>query len=271
MTQFLSQSDRSFHYQCSAKVFKRAGRQFSERAFSALCSMIKKALTTVISAFYQHLFAYFCDGYLFDSSLFICRTIGYAQVNAKLRLFFGKKIFFLFGSLKGQGANFKILWKRQGAKKKGQGEHPAKSARQITDYVGADTRVDAAEWTGAGRLVPLAPNIAAGPVSEGHRVTDGVPADAEGARQQLPSLSGAHHLWVTPYRPCLGLIICESPPTAPVWGSSCVSHPLPPLSRTHHLWVTRYRPCLGLIICESPPNTPLWWFDYCQHENNLIC
>ena len=40
--------------QCSAQVFKRAGRQFSKRAFSAQCSMIKKALTTVISIFYQH-------------------------------------------------------------------------------------------------------------------------------------------------------------------------------------------------------------------------
>ena len=35
--------------QCSAQVFKRAGRQFSKRAFSAQCSMIKKALTTVIT------------------------------------------------------------------------------------------------------------------------------------------------------------------------------------------------------------------------------
>ena len=33
--------------QCPAQVFKRAGRQFSKRAFSALCSMIKKARTTV--------------------------------------------------------------------------------------------------------------------------------------------------------------------------------------------------------------------------------
>ena len=38
--------------QCSAQVFKRAGHQFSKRAFSAPCSMIKKPPTTVISAFY---------------------------------------------------------------------------------------------------------------------------------------------------------------------------------------------------------------------------
>ena len=75
--------------QYSDQVFKRAGRQFSKTAFSARCSMIKKALTTVISAFYQHFYDYFCDGHLFDSSLFICLTIGY-----KLLLFLGKKIFF---------------------------------------------------------------------------------------------------------------------------------------------------------------------------------
>ena len=63
--------------QCSAQVFKRAGRQFSKRAFSARCSMIKKALTTVISTFYQHFDDYFCDGHLFDSRLFIFLTIGY--------------------------------------------------------------------------------------------------------------------------------------------------------------------------------------------------
>ena len=82
--------------QCSAKVFKRAGLQFSKRAFSAWCLMIKKALTTVISTFYQiniffffffffffflffyqHFDDYFYDGHLFDSSLFICLTIGY--------------------------------------------------------------------------------------------------------------------------------------------------------------------------------------------------
>ena len=57
--------------QWSAQVFKRAGRQSSKRAFSARLSMIKKTLTTVISAFYQHFYDYFCDGHLFDSSLFI--------------------------------------------------------------------------------------------------------------------------------------------------------------------------------------------------------
>ena len=53
-----------------------AGRQFSKRTFSTQCS-IKKALTTVISTFYQHFDDYFCDGHLFDGSLFICLTIGY--------------------------------------------------------------------------------------------------------------------------------------------------------------------------------------------------
>ena len=67
----------SFPTQCSAQVFKRAGIQFSKRAFSARCSMIKKALKTVISTFYQHFDDYFYDGHLFDSSLFICLTIGY--------------------------------------------------------------------------------------------------------------------------------------------------------------------------------------------------
>ena len=62
---------------CSVQVFKRAGRQFSKRAFSGPCSMIKKALTTVISSFYQHFDDYFCDGYLFDDSLFICLAIDY--------------------------------------------------------------------------------------------------------------------------------------------------------------------------------------------------
>ena len=38
--------------QCSVQVFKRAGRQFSKKAFSARCWTIKKALvTTVVSAF----------------------------------------------------------------------------------------------------------------------------------------------------------------------------------------------------------------------------
>ena len=62
-------------------------------------SMIKKALTTVISTFYQHFDDYFCDGHLFDGSLFICLTIGY---KLKPNCFYcgEKKIFFLFGSLK---------------------------------------------------------------------------------------------------------------------------------------------------------------------------
>ena len=67
--------------------------------------MIKKALTTVISAFYQHFDDYFCDGHLFDSSLFICLTIGY-KLMPNYIYFLGKQIFVLFGSLKGQGANF---------------------------------------------------------------------------------------------------------------------------------------------------------------------
>ena len=57
--------------QCSAQVFKRAGRRFSKRAFSARSS------TNVISTFYRHFDDYFCDGHLFDSSSFICLTIDY--------------------------------------------------------------------------------------------------------------------------------------------------------------------------------------------------
>ena len=79
--------------QCSAQVFKRAGHQFSKRAFSAQCSMIIKALTTVISTFYQHFDDYFCDGHLFDSSLFICLTIGY-KLMPNCFYFLGKKYFF---------------------------------------------------------------------------------------------------------------------------------------------------------------------------------
>ena len=86
--------------QWSDQVFKRAGHQFSKRAFSAQCSMIKKALTTVISTFYQHFDDYFCDGHLFDSSLFICLTIGYKLMPD---CFFFVFLFFLFGSLKRAG------------------------------------------------------------------------------------------------------------------------------------------------------------------------
>ena len=93
---------------CSAQVFKRAGHQFLKRAFSARYSMIKKALTTVISTFYQHFDDYFCDGHWFDSSLFIL-SYNRLQINDKLLLFLGKKIFYLFGSLKRAAcANFKI-------------------------------------------------------------------------------------------------------------------------------------------------------------------
>ena len=41
-------------FDVGVQVFKRAGRQFSKREFSVQCSTIKKALTTVISTFYQH-------------------------------------------------------------------------------------------------------------------------------------------------------------------------------------------------------------------------
>ena len=52
--------------QCSARIFKRA--------FSARCSIIKKALTTVVSTFYQHFDDYFCDGHLFweNKNYFFC-------------------------------------------------------------------------------------------------------------------------------------------------------------------------------------------------------
>ena len=54
--------------------------------------MIKKSLTTVISTFYQHFDDYFCDSHLFDSSLFICLTIGYKLMlnsfNSKQKKYF---------------------------------------------------------------------------------------------------------------------------------------------------------------------------------------
>ena len=93
--------------QCSAQVFKRAGHEFSKRAFSARYSMIKKALTTVISAFYQHFDDYFCYGHLFDSSLFICLAIGYKLMPNCIN-FVWTKYFFGLVAYKGQGANFKI-------------------------------------------------------------------------------------------------------------------------------------------------------------------
>ena len=87
--------------QCSAQDLKRAERQFSIRAFSAWCSMIKKALTTVISTFYQHFEDYFCDGHLFGSGLFICLTIDYKLMSNCF--YFGGKNIFLFSSLKRAG------------------------------------------------------------------------------------------------------------------------------------------------------------------------
>ena len=80
---------------CSAQVFKRAERQFSKMAFSARCLMIKKALTTVISTFYQYFDDYFCDGHLFDSSLLICLTIDY-NLMPNLFYFGGNFCFFVW-------------------------------------------------------------------------------------------------------------------------------------------------------------------------------
>ena len=88
--------------QCSAQVFIRAGRRFSKRAFSTRRSMIKKALTTVVSTFYQRFDDYFCDGHLFDSSLFIRLTIGY-KLTTNCFYFGGNNFFFWFGSLKRAG------------------------------------------------------------------------------------------------------------------------------------------------------------------------
>ena len=68
---------------------------------------------------------YFCDGHFFHSfhsSLFICLIIGHKLNNAKLLLFFAT-----LPAKNGRGLIFKYE-KGQGAKKKGRGEHPAKSA-----------------------------------------------------------------------------------------------------------------------------------------------
>ena len=92
--------------------------------------MIKKALTTVISAFYQHFDDYFCDGHLFDSILFICLAIGYKLMPNCIN-FLWTKYFFGLVAYKGQGANFKI-WKGQGAKKKDGGSTLLNRHRQIT-------------------------------------------------------------------------------------------------------------------------------------------
>ena len=87
--------------------------------------MIKKALTTVISTFYQHFDDFFCDGHLFDSSLFICLTIGYTLMPNCF--YFLGKTFFLFGGLKKGRVLILKYEKGRVPKKKGRGEHPAKS------------------------------------------------------------------------------------------------------------------------------------------------
>ena len=48
---------------------------------------------TNISAFYQHFYDYFCDGHLFDSSLFICLSIGY-KLMPNCFYFWEKSYFF---------------------------------------------------------------------------------------------------------------------------------------------------------------------------------
>ena len=47
---------RSYRVSNTAQVFKRAGCQFKKMAFSAQRSMIKKALMTVVSAFFIDIF-----------------------------------------------------------------------------------------------------------------------------------------------------------------------------------------------------------------------
>ena len=102
-----------------------AERQFSERTFSARCSMIKKALTTVISTFYQHFDDCFCYGHLFDSSLFICFTIDYKLMPNCF--YFEGNFFFVWWPKKGRVLILKCE-KGRVPEKKGRGEHPAKSA-----------------------------------------------------------------------------------------------------------------------------------------------
>ena len=72
--------------QCSAEVFKRAGREFSKRAFPVQCSITKKALTTVISAFYRHFYDCFCDSH-FDNILFYLPYINWFCVREKIYIF----------------------------------------------------------------------------------------------------------------------------------------------------------------------------------------
>ena len=56
---------------------------------------------TVISNFFS-IFMIICDGHLFDSSSFICLTIG-NKLMSNCFYFFGKRILFLFGNLKWVG------------------------------------------------------------------------------------------------------------------------------------------------------------------------
>ena len=65
---------------------------FKKGIFSAVFND-QKGTKTVISTFYQHFDDYFCDGHLFDSSLFICLTIGY-KLMPNCFYFGGKKYCF---------------------------------------------------------------------------------------------------------------------------------------------------------------------------------
>ena len=114
--------------QYSARVFKRAGRQFSKMAISVRRSMIKKALTTVVSTFYQHFDDYFCNSQSLVWQQLIHLLYNRLQVNVKLLLFFGEKIFFFVCEPKKGRVLILKYEKGRVPKKKGRGKHPAKSA-----------------------------------------------------------------------------------------------------------------------------------------------
>ena len=52
------------------------------------------------------------------------------------------------------------------------------------------------EWVGTGGLVSLPPQMSTRPLTQGHRVADGIPDAASGTQCKLPSMSGAHYMYV---------------------------------------------------------------------------
>ena len=73
--------------------FQKGRASIFEKGIFSAAFNDQKGTNTVISTFYQHFDDYFCDGHLFDSSLFICLTIGY-KLMPNCFYFWGKKYFF---------------------------------------------------------------------------------------------------------------------------------------------------------------------------------